>query len=226
MIQDKIFVIGLNKTGTTSLHILFLVNGLKSYHNPDWIRRIKDDHDYEINGFQCFSDGRAENFTDMAEKYANAIFILSTRSLRSWIISRFKHGYVTLNASFRTPEQRGKFNWAYPPSKEKMISWIEARNTHHHNVLTYFKNNPERLYIINIEKLGWERFIGEKLGFKKTNIKAINVIKKQDVSIMSEIEALVDKTFLELGYDQAQIDEYLIKNRSDYSRIYKNNFEC
>jgi hypothetical protein len=223
MVKEKVFLVGLNKTATTSFHQLFLANGLKSYHNPNWVWKIKDPRD-EIRKFQCFSDGYARNFPEVAKSFPDAIFVLTTRSLRAWIVSRFKHGYATLNSSFRTPKERGRHNWAYPPSKEKVISWIISRNNHHRKVLEYFKNQPSRLYLVNIENPGWQDFMGRELGLEVTNIEPANVIRKENVGIIAAVEDLVDKTFLELGYRDDQVNEYLINNRSDFAGIYKNNF--
>jgi hypothetical protein len=224
MIDEKVFVVGLNKTATTSMHKLFMRNGLNSCHIPNWVDRINDPKDTEIQAYQCYSDGYAHNFEEIAQQYPNAVFILTTRSLRAWVISRFKHGYATLNAPFRTQEELGKYNWAYPPAKDKMISWIETRTKHHHSVLTYFKNQPSRLFLVNIEQPNWEGFVGQKLDLVIRKVKPTNVRQREKVPIILEIEELVDNTFIELGYDQAQINEYLIDNREEFSDVYDNNF--
>ncbi|MEM8641559.1 MAG: sulfotransferase [Cyanobacteria bacterium P01_G01_bin.54] len=206
MNSNKIFVVGLNKSGTTSFHKLFLANGLKSYHKTDWVRRFNDKQDHKIRDYQCFSDGTASNLKEIAKDYPEAIFILNTRSLKTWLISRFKHGYVTLNSSLRSVEKRGKPSWAYPPTKEKMILWIAQRNNHYSDVLTYFMNEPTRLYLINIEEPDWENLIGDQLGFEVTDIEPANVRRNETIPIISQIKKLVDNTFLELGYNCNQID--------------------
>ena len=81
---DKIFVIGFNKTATTSIHKLFIKNNLLSQHNGD---------KWDLDSYQCFSDnGDLRNFKELNETYENSIFILNTRKLKNWIISRFKYG--------------------------------------------------------------------------------------------------------------------------------------
>ena len=80
---NKYFIIGFNKTGTNTLHQLFLKNNLKSQHSGKW----------RLEQYQCFSDSEdIYRFEDLDKQYENSIFILNTRSLQKWIISRFKHG--------------------------------------------------------------------------------------------------------------------------------------
>lgn len=223
MITNKVFVVGLNKTGTTSFHRLFCENGLKSYHNPDWQKRIKDDQDNEIENYQCFSDGYAYDFALVADKYPDAVFVLSTRSLRAWIVSRFKHGYGTLNAEkIRSTKEMGQSNWAYPPTMEKMISWIEQRNHHHTKVLDHFVDQPSRLYVVDIEKANWEAFVGKAFCLNVTAIRPANVRPSKAVPIISEIETLVDSVFEELGYSKEQIEENLAPHKN--VGMYVNNF--
>ena len=81
---DKYFVIGFNKTATTSFHHLFLKNNLTSQHAGGI---------WDTDKFKCFSDnGNLNNYKELDLKYENSIFILNVRHLDKWLISRFKHG--------------------------------------------------------------------------------------------------------------------------------------
>jgi hypothetical protein len=80
------------------------------------------------------------------------------------------------------------------------------------------------LFLVNIEQPNWEGFVGQKLDLAIRKVKPTNVRQREKVPIISEIEELVDNTFIELGYDQAQINEYLIDNREEFSEVYDNNF--
>ena len=132
---NKYFIIGFNKTGTNTLHQLFLKNNLKSQHSGKW----------RLEQYQCFSDsGDIYRFEDLDKQYENSIFILNTRSLQKWIISRFKHGL----------RKKKKPNWAYPPTQEKALRWISERESLHVRLLKYFSKDPNKLIIINIEKEG------------------------------------------------------------------------
>ena len=119
----KYFVIGFNKTATSTFHNLFLKNNLTSQHTTKW----------NTDKYACFSDnGNLNNYKELDLKYENSIFILNIRELDKWLISRFKHGL------------RNKQNWAYPYTREKCIRWIKDREKYHMEILDYFTERPEK----------------------------------------------------------------------------------
>ena len=76
----KYFVIGFNKTATSTFHNLFLENNLTSQHTTRW----------NTDKYECFSDnGHLNNYKKLDLKYENSIFILNVRELDKWLISRF-----------------------------------------------------------------------------------------------------------------------------------------
>ena len=84
--NKKYFVIGFNKTATTTFHNLFLQNNLKSQH-------MKSRY-WDTSTYDCFSDiTSGDNIWKNLDKiYTDAVFILNIRNLDKWLISRFKHG--------------------------------------------------------------------------------------------------------------------------------------
>ena len=139
--MKKIFAIGFNKTGTSSLYFLFNILGIKSTHDCSnrQVLTIIDEYD-------AFTDGEHTNFVEYYNKYPDSLFILNTRPMKNWLISRYKHG------------ENHNFNncWCWPISEEKTNAWFTTREMHHKNVLDFFENKPDNLLIINIEKNGWE----------------------------------------------------------------------
>lgn len=99
----KIFVIGFNKTATTSIAHLCCLNGFKSQHGfvvYEWsheeqkVKRLKQFETSlwrtEDHSIQVFADGRSiYEFKKLDKKYKNSVFILNTRPLKSWLLSRF-----------------------------------------------------------------------------------------------------------------------------------------
>ena len=82
--MKKIFVIGFNKTGTTSFDDLFKNLGINSIHDTIPVMEIIDKYD-------AFTDGEHPNFSEYFEKYPDSLFILNTRPMKNWLISRYKH---------------------------------------------------------------------------------------------------------------------------------------
>ena len=200
----KYFVIGFNKTATTTFHNLFLKNNLTSQHTTKW----------NTDKYACFSDnGNQNNYRELDLKYENSVFILNVRELDKWLISRFKHGLRTCR----------KPNWAYPYTREKCIKWINYREKYHMEILDYFTERPEKIIIVNIEREGWEKYLCSQLHFKNDNIKSKNVHKTlYNNKDHKKIYELVNKTLEELNYDKKTILFSNKKLLDKYITIYNN----
>ena len=206
MILKKIFVIGFNKTATSTFHKLFLINGLKSQHSSEW-------NHYKYN---CFSDnGPMNDFKKLYKYYPNATFILNTRCLKDWLISRFKHGYNEYL-------ENNINNWAYPTTVDKAKLWIIKRENYYKEVLEFFEMNPQKLIIVNIDNKNWIDFISDILNLEIRNVKPQNVSNKLDNKIIKEV---VDDTFKTINYSVIQQNQILLDNETNdkYLQIYKNN---
>jgi hypothetical protein len=138
----KIFAIGFNKTGTNSLHELFVNAGIHAIHHKTPVLK-------NIDIYDAFSDGKHFNFKEYYEKYPDSVFILNTRPIYNWLVSRYKHAVV----------HKFKESWCWPVSDEKTNGWITDRETHYKNVLDFFVDKPTQLLVVNIEKRGWESVV-------------------------------------------------------------------
>ena len=194
--QKKIFVIGFNKTGTKSLHNIFKSSKIKCIHTTQCVMQIIDKHD-------AFADGNHLNFNEYYEKYPDSLFILNTRPIKNWLISRYKHAKAPWN-NFRNN------CWCWPVSEFKTNSWITTREKHYENIFDFF-NEPDRhkqLFVVNIEKEGWEnavlKFINKPL---LSNPSHQN--KREDSEIpedkMELIRTNVTQCLKSKGYDENEI---------------------
>ena len=180
---NKIFVIGLNKTGTMTIHYLFESNGFKALHwcipsDPKYKRNsveesviynLKNNNnllDKELDEkFQVFSDiqNLSTNFKLLDKQYPNSLFIYNYRNVNSWILSRLNHSRGNYLNYWR------KYNKKRHLSDTEVIEeWINLHRTHHEKVMNYFKNNKNIIYY-NIEEESLEQFIN-KLPFKLNNV--------------------------------------------------------
>jgi hypothetical protein len=208
--MSKIFVIGFNKTATTTFHKLFLANNLRSEHRTVW----------HPDKFRCFSDnGNLNNFKELDKKYPGATFILNVRSLDTWLISRIAFGY-------KYYIKNDKPNWAYPCSNIMCKTWIELRETHHLELLEHFKERPHKLIIVSIEKDNWEHYISDILGFEVKKVPPEKVNRKFKKETIPDIFTVVDETFNELGYEDSEKKNILLRHSEladEYIKIYRNN---
>jgi hypothetical protein len=90
--KRKVFCIGFNKTGTTSLHHFFKEIGLNSNHNDSWPNHSKAKKiDESLFRYRCYSDGEKSDFIALDSVFQNSLFVLNNRNERDWLYSRLKH---------------------------------------------------------------------------------------------------------------------------------------
>jgi hypothetical protein len=170
---NKVFVIGFNKTATSTFHILFQKNGLKSQH---------DDSQWNTDEYQCFSDnGNKRDWKKLYAVYPNSYFILNTRPLDDWIRSRAKHCYAE------------KRKWGYPPSIKLYKRWIIERNSSHLDVIRFFSDKPEVLNIVDISQDSWIELVCKNLGIKPYDLSVNEGNSKVPVAYMDEVNAIMSQ---------------------------------
>ncbi|MEZ9835140.1 sulfotransferase [Vibrio breoganii] len=146
MQNPKVFVIGMNKTATTSIHELFHKNGYKGLHwNKGRLAQRMFDNISQckpilssLSNITTFSDMvvetqdkvryfHVEHLADIVAQYPDAIYIFNDRSVDSWVSSLKRHA----NGSFFKRELKRHQN-----SEEKVVeSWRNLYVNHKNNVL-------------------------------------------------------------------------------------------
>jgi hypothetical protein len=215
--NNKIFVIGFNKTATTTLHKLFEINSLRSTHNNIW----------DINKYDCFSDSNKEifYFQKLYELYPESIFILNTRSLRNWIKSRIYHNYLVVRKP-KVPLHVKQIRHNMLNNLDiKCPEFILIRKQHYDNILDFFKDKKKQLIIVDIEKSNFIEFICDKLNFKNNNINAKNVTKKEKINdnFKLKTEQILDEIFNKLNYNAIKQHECFDKQQLELVKLYENN---
>lgn len=155
---NKIFQIGFNKCGTTSLHKFFLSNGLKSIHWGDALlaKKIKDNCDNNLpplmgyDNYDCFTDMESSwddifiyltHYKELDKFYPNSKFILNIRNVDKWIESRLNH-----------PEYLPSHMKITGLNKDGVIQhWRKQWFDHIQNVKNYFSDRENDLLIFDIE---------------------------------------------------------------------------
>ena len=185
--MNKIFCIGLNKTGTTSLHQAFEILGLKSVHFvDDKGNNIKDiiQENYlagndilkGLEGYDAFTDwdnsrNSVEIFKEFDKQYPESKFILNTRELNSWLDSRENH--VKRNQATKEKNPDADITWLEVDRE----GWEMQFRSHHDEVYKYFDGRNDDLLVIDVTNGdGWELlcpFLGverPKVPFPKRNV--------------------------------------------------------
>jgi len=162
--DTKIFIVGFNKCGTRALHQFFADNGLKSVHWDNnalalsmWDQIRKGENPTaKYPTVQVFSDMECVSefsmppieiflhFEKLYEWYPNAYFVLNTRSIERWVISRIYHldGYLL---------ECWKHHYGTRDVLEVITRWRKSWMEHHKNVRQFFADKPGSLLEFNLD---------------------------------------------------------------------------
>lgn len=158
-----VFIIGFNKTATTSLHVFFERNGFPSVHwdrgklarrmikNCLKERPILDGYDQE---YRVFSDMQAQSsririeanqyFRVLDRDYPGAYFIFNNRRLDHWLASRSAN-YITPHGATNLELEMRRLNTDDP--EEAVQLWARERIAFEGEVRRYFRSNQRFMEI-------------------------------------------------------------------------------
>ncbi|MBA3534830.1 MAG: hypothetical protein H0T73_23210 [Ardenticatenales bacterium] len=171
--NEKIFGIGLSRTGTKSLTNALDILGLTVAHNPvDEITFIElASGRYNLSvlnntaGFDGITDIAAAAFyPQLDSSYPNSKFILTLREKEAWL-NAMEHHWNNKPIFEDVPGQESKLKMRrflrasiyglYTFNRERLAY---AYDRHHEGVFNHFKHRPDDLLVLNIcEGEGWEK---------------------------------------------------------------------
>ena len=168
MPEVKVFGIGLNKTGTTTLARALRALGYSTVHGGTAQagetdvyaaveRAVREGshpfaHVPELDDVDAFFDVRAVErfYPQLDEAYPGSRFILHTRALEPWLASRQQH--VEHNVASKA---RGAYSGDW--LTVDLDAWTRMWTEHHQRVRTYFGDRPDDLLEIDVTNgQGWE----------------------------------------------------------------------
>lgn len=158
----KIFLVGFNKCGTSSIHHYFVANGIRSVHwdKGELARRIFrnmtngnsllagyenfdafTDMEFLDRGGACYLEAY-KLFPYLAAEYPDAAFILNTRDREDWIRSRF-----------RQPNYAARARKYYRARSNEQLAeiWRADWDGHHRRVTDFFAPGSFRFAVCRIE---------------------------------------------------------------------------
>ena len=151
--RPRVFCIGLNKTGTTSLHEALIVLGYRSLHwgGPDTPRSVRRAFLEGVplltylGDFDAVSDIQSLvlMFDRLDAEYPGSRFIYTKRDLDGWLRSRTHHVERNI-ASHAKGEYSGTFLTV------DLERWTELFVEHEARVLAHFADRPHDLLVMDI----------------------------------------------------------------------------
>ena len=147
MVTQKIFGIGLAKTGTTSLYRALKMLGYSAAHNPNSFE--------ELARFDAGTNILvADHFEELDRRYPGSRFIYTVRDRVPWLRSFEKHR----TGKWITGPRRGK-----PAAKASAVQRVygtehcfepdvlaAAYDRHERRVLSYFRDRPGDLLVVDL----------------------------------------------------------------------------
>lgn len=166
--RTRVFQIGFNKCGTSSLHNFFLGNGIPSVHwqSGELAVRIHarmrqgEDPVLDYPGITAFTDMIHLTHQVLIEPYKaidifyrwhpDAYYVLNTRNCSDWVESRVRHGMVARYQSV----------FALPDEAAVRRHWIREWYEHHARILGFFASRPGRLLVYDLDRDQPEKLAG------------------------------------------------------------------
>ncbi|MGK7894475.1 MAG: sulfotransferase family protein [Xenococcus sp. (in: cyanobacteria)] len=148
--MNKIFGIGFQKTGTTSLRDALLMlgyrvcDGCDQALNPNIAEEVYDICYRLVTQYDAFEDHPwSVMYRELDQKYPNSKFILTVRPPDQWlksVVSHFGDTYIPLHQWI--------YGAGYPLGNEKI--YLEKYLQHNLEVKEYFKDRPNDLLILQL----------------------------------------------------------------------------
>lgn len=152
--EEKVFCIGLHKTGTTSLAHACEILG---YRVKDYPRirlfgsRFLWFTGTQLNDYNCFTDSTViPLYKRLDKKFPNSKFIITIRPISSWLRSCSKWP----NFNEKNVQKKRKIYRRRILGKETFDEkiYIDSYNKHHLDVKEYFKNRPNDILYLDISE--------------------------------------------------------------------------
>jgi len=156
----KVFCIGMNKTGTSSLAaILGDQTELRATHDPDWTIWTQTSKVEKFRDYGVFSDGDGPGLGFLSEAFPDSLYVLNTRALRTWLISRYLAAErVRVIARFIGDRYFGSSKIALfatrvftNNSDAALLRWTRMRNSYHRYALDFLAERKQSHVIIDLE---------------------------------------------------------------------------
>jgi len=221
--HPKVFCVGFNKTGTSTLHRIFRDQlGYRSAHKPLWTDWSTTKDRLRLDQFDVFSDGGCASIKNLDDLYPEALFILNTRPLKNWVLSRHKaversqrivHWALTKHVSLGFVAWMIN-RWVLDNREEAVMRWIRIRNSYHEHVIRHFSDRNGKLLVIDIEEADFAAqlagFLGSEGSISSTVVnrdgldtRAATILKSIGVKMgTNKSERAVDEIFSSYALDQ------------------------
>lgn len=213
----KVFCIGMNKTGTTSLAALLgEQTDLRTTHDPEWTIWTQTQSLERFRDHEVFCDGEWPSLEFLTREFPGSLYVLNTRALRSWLISRHLAAErFRVLARFVCRRYLGVPRLAAPLSRmfaahgdAAMSRWTRIRNSYHRYARDFLEARREATVVLDLEGAPEDglRRLAEHLDLEHLESTARN--REGDTTVAGKIgDVLAKRPLREVS--AAAVDEFL-----------------
>jgi len=155
--MEKIFCLGLHKTGTTSLHDIARNLGYHSIHSTNWHLNpaIISRHNFFCDGGSHYNNLNEFNYKKLIQLYPNSKFIINIRNIDDWIISKLKHaGWNARTKPDQSKEERHRVKYHHHCFTLKTLKNINLFIQHYLDwyikIICFFMDKKEKAIVVDI----------------------------------------------------------------------------
>lgn len=149
----KVFFVGFHKTGTGYYNTIFRELGFRSLHHWKWRRA----NPFVLKRYDVFLDGCLHRYDKILKRYPDAHFVLNTRGLQDWLVSRMKYDQERYGHLPRwclyVMNIYHRYAWGNDCyfNLELVKRWILERQDYHRDVMQFFEKKQKSLLILDIK---------------------------------------------------------------------------
>jgi hypothetical protein len=229
--RQKVFGLGLSKTGTSSLGAALNLLGIKTVHWPSDSKTLEElrSGNYKLSVLEKYQGvvdiPVAPYFAQLDKIYPDSKFILTVREQESWLRSVETHWHQTEAMLEMDSHIRAFTDYVYAcvygTLRFNRDRFLYVFETHLRNVRHYFKDRPQDLLIMDISAGdGWERlcpFLGRSIPqaeFPQVNL-ATDVNKWMDnyLQLPEDIADVIPPEDVFLFADGSELGYGVVKGR-------------
>jgi hypothetical protein len=186
--DPKVFVIGLSRTGTTSMMSALTTLGYRCLHYPDTddvvAKTLAGRFDWDVlEQYDAFGDTPvAAYYDDLDEQCPNSKFILTVRDETEWLRS-CSNKIKNKMAPYNPPNKKVLFSriiraQLYGRPYYRRFHFQKAYHRHTEDVVDYFSDRPDSLCVMNVTE-GWAPLCAF-LGHPEPDMKFPHIAKATD----------------------------------------------
>lgn len=199
---DKVFCIGMNRTGSTSLYEYLIKVGYKTTHDPNWwYWRFKsglDQYDGYTDGFEGYKLWNVyPNLRFLKRCFPNAKYIANTRPLNAWLTSRLKHN----SPNYRKRKiKKDDFSL--------LKSWTKNRNHWHGKIMHFSEKSPDNVLWLNIHEEGATTLLENFLNLPAPiDFPHLNSINNNNQAVIT-VNAFLERYIEEADHESTRVAEW------------------